>query len=79
MHNDEEKEVHFYGHSMSSADRDIIRLLIEGENTKTKNIFRKDHEEDRASMIKNLAIILTPNGLIKRMGGRNPTIELISI
>ena len=77
--NDEEKEVHFYGHSMSPADGDIIRLLIEGENTKTKIYYRKDHEEDRASMIKNLAIILTPNGLIKRMGGRNPTIELISI
>lgn len=75
----QEKEVHFYGHSMSPADGDIIRLLIEGEHTRTKIYYRKDHEEDRASMIKNLAIILTPNGLIKRMGGKNPTIELISI
>lgn len=75
----EKKEVHFYGHSLSPADGDIIKLLIEGENTKSKIYYRKGYEQDRANMIKNLAIILSPNGLISRMGGLNPTIELIAI
>lgn len=77
--NVEEKEVHFYGHSLSPADGDIIKLLIEAENTRTKIYYRRNHEEDRADMVKNLAVILTPNGLIKRMGGLNPTIELIPV
>lgn len=77
--NIESKEVHIYGHSLSPADGDIIKLLIESENTKTKIYYRKGYEQERANMIKNLAMILTPNGLISRVGGHNPTIEFISV
>lgn len=77
--NPEAKEIHFYGHSFSPADGDIIKLLIQAENTKTIIYYRHDYESDRASIIKNLALILTPNDLIKRAGGNNPTIEFIPV
>lgn len=34
----EEKEIYFFGHSLSPADGDVIKLLIECENAKTPGI-----------------------------------------
>lgn len=64
---------------MPTVDGDIIKLLIEDDNTKIKIYYRKNNECDGAEMIKVLAVILTPNGLINRMRGASPSIELIPV
>lgn len=68
------KTVHFYGHSMSPADGDILKTLICAPNTSTIIYYREGHEEERAEMIKNLAVVLTPEELIRRTGEHDGTI-----
>lgn len=70
-----EKHIYFYGHSMSPADGDIIKSLLLSENSVSTIFYRKGHEEERAGMIQNLAVVLSPDELIRRTGGANPSIE----
>ncbi len=73
------KEVYFYGHSMSPADGDVIKRLICSDKTKTTIFYRKNHERERAEMIKNLAIVLTPEELIKRTGGKDASLVFVAV
>lgn len=76
---EKQKEIYFYGHSMSPADGDIIKTLMCCPRAKTTIFYRKGHEEERAEMIKNLAIVLTPEELIKRTGEHGGTITFEAI
>ncbi len=69
----------FYGHSMSPADGDIIRELVTAPNTRTMICYRKDHEEERSEMIRNLAVVMTPTELIRLTGEPNPLIVFIPV
>lgn len=73
------KNIYFYGHSMSPADGDILKSLILCPEAKTTIFYRKGHEEERAGMIQNLAVVLTPEELIKRTGGKDPLIEFVEV
>ena len=73
------REIYFYGHSMTPADGDILKQLIGAPNTKTFIYYRKDYEKDRAEMIQNLAVVLTPAELIKITGGDEPSLQFVPI
>ena len=66
-----------YGHSLGMADGDILQLFIMCDKVKTV-IFYYD-EEDRADKIKNLAMVLGPDNLIKLTGGKNPRVQFKKI
>ena len=74
-----EREVFFYGHSMSPADGDILKAIIKSPNTKCHILYRKGHNEDRAEMVKNLAVVLGPEELIKRTGNGTATIFFMEV
>lgn len=69
--------IYIYGHSLAPADGDVLGKFILAPNTKTK-IYYID-ELDRAEKIRNLAIILGPDKLIKLTGGVNPSITFEEI
>lgn len=69
----EDNIVYIYGHSLGPADGDVLKQFIQMENTST--VVYCLNEFDRAEKIKNLAVILGPDNLIKLTGGINPSIE----
>lgn len=73
MEDCEDVNILIYGHSLGTSDGDVLRVFLLHENAKV-TIFYYD-EIDRAEKIKNLAIILGPNNLIKLTGGNNPRIQ----
>lgn len=62
-----QKHLYFYGHSFSPADGDVIKKLITNPYTDTTIYYRKGVETDRARIIQNLAVILTPDELLNRI------------
>ncbi len=70
---DQENMVYIYGHSLGASDGDVLKKFILKENTKVY-IYYYD-ELDRATKIRNLAIILGPDTLIEKTGGNNPVIQ----
>lgn len=75
LSNENDNLIYIYGHSLAPADGDILRQFILHDNVKVK-IFYYD-EFDRGEKVRNLAIILGPNELIKKTGGMNPVIEFV--
>lgn len=75
---DKELNSFFYGHSMSPADGDTIKKFILATESAHTTIFYLD-ERDRAEKVRNLAIILGPDELIRRTSGNTATIEFIQI
>lgn len=73
----DENMVYIYGHSLAPADGDVLGKFILAPNTKTTIYYI--NELDRADKIKNLAIILGPDKLIKLTGGINPAITFEEI
>ena len=69
-----DKTVYFYGHSMSPADGAVLKTLICAPKTSTVIFYRDGHEDERAEMIKNLAVVLQPEELIQRTGEKEGTI-----
>lgn len=65
--------IHIYGHSCAPSDGDILRKFLLIENAK-KIIYCVD-EIDRADKIRNLAIVLEPDNLIKITSGENPELS----
>ena len=59
------------------VDGDVIKAFVSAKNASTE-IYYLD-EEDRADKVKNLAIILGPNELIKLAGGTKPRITFVKI
>lgn len=74
---DETMHVTIYGHSLAPSDGDVIKAFVSAKNASTE-IYYLD-EEDRADKVKNLAIILGPNELIKLAGGTKPRITFVKI
>lgn len=72
----EESNIYFYGHSLSRADKDILKDLILCENVKI-TIFHHDDEAYR-SQITNLVDVIGQDKLIEKVYGGNPTIVFIS-
>ena len=66
--------IYIIGHSLSETDKDILKLLINMDKTKT-TIFYHD-QETLGNYISNLVKILTEEELIKRVHGKNATIIL---
>lgn len=75
MKKESENMIFIFGHSLAPADGDILRQFILNDNVKVK-IYYYD-EFDRGEKVKNLAIILGPDELIKKAGGLNPVIEFV--
>ncbi len=71
-----ENLIYIYGHSLAPADGDILRQFILCDNVKVKIYYY--NEFDRGEKVKNLALILGPDELIKRAGGVNPVIEFVN-
>lgn len=69
----EENNIIIYGHSLGPADGDVLREFIMHDKVKVTIFYYDDF--DRAEKIKNLAIILEPDNLIKLTGGSNPVIS----
>lgn len=61
------ENIYVFGHSFGTSDGDVLRKLLLYRNVKT-TIYYHD-EIDRAEKIKNLAMILGPDNLIKLTGG----------
>ncbi len=68
---------YIYGHSLSPADGDTLSYFLMSKNVFTTIFYR--NEKDRADMVKNLAIILGPDELIKRVGKKDCSIAFEQI
>ncbi len=69
----EDSTVYIYGHSLGATDGDVLRKFILNDHVRVKIYYYS--ETDRAEKIKNLAVVLEPDNLIKLTGGSNPVIE----
>ncbi len=67
--------VSIYGHSLAPADGDVIKDFVVCPQVYTFVYYRDEY--DRAEKIKNLAIILGPQEIIKLAGGPSPKIMFI--
>lgn len=72
----EESNIYFYGHSLSRADKDILRDLILCKNIKITIFYHSD--EAYRSQITNLVDVIGQNKLIEKVYGGSPTIVFIS-
>ena len=70
-------EIYFYGHSLASTDKDVLKSLIDNPITKI-HIFYPDKKE-MAKQIKNLILIIGKASLIHMTRGINRKIEFIQI
>lgn len=68
-----ENNIFIYGHSLGQTDGDVLKAFILSDNVHVKIFYY--NETDRAEKIKNLAVVLGPDNLIKLTGGSNPVIE----
>ena len=75
MKNEKDNKVYIYGHSLGETDGDVLTEFILADNCETTIFYY--NEFDRAEKIKNLAIILKPNNLIRMMSGSNPKLVLM--
>lgn len=69
---EDNNEIFIYGHSLAPSDGDILRKFILKDNIKTTIYYY--NEIDRAEKVRNLAVVLEPDNLIKLTGGTNPAI-----
>lgn len=65
----EDKEVHIYGHSLDISDKDILKEIIETENTNTIIYYYNEIAYDQ--QIINLIKILGKDNLLKRVYNKN--------
>ena len=64
--------IYFYGHSLSRADKDILRNLILCKSTRIIIFYHND--EAYRSQITNLVDVIGQDNLIEKVYGSNPTI-----
>lgn len=67
--------VHIYGHSLAPSDGDVLRKFLLCKNTVT-SIYCYD-EVDRADKIRNLAVVLGPDNLIKLTSKQSASINFV--
>lgn len=67
-----ESNIYFYGHSLSRADKDILRNLILCKSTRIIIFYHND--EAYRSQITNLVDVIGQDKLIEKVYGSNPTI-----
>lgn len=72
MNSSDNNSIVVFGHSFGQADGDILRDFFMHEKAKVTIFYY--NEFDRAEKIKNLAVILGPDNLIKSTGGSEPKI-----
>ncbi len=76
--NDEEKNlIYIFGHSLAPADGDILRQFMLNDKANIDVEIYYYDEVDRCEKVKNLAIILGPDNLIKLTGGIKPVIKFV--
>ncbi len=72
MDKEKNNEIFIYGHSLAPSDGDILRSFLLKEHVMTTIFYY--NELDRAEKVRNLAVVLGPDNLIKFTGGVNPAI-----
>lgn len=72
VESNEESNLYFYGHSLSRADKDILRDLILCENIKVHIFYHSD--DAYRSQITNLVDVIGQDKLIEKVYGSNATI-----
>ncbi len=71
--------LYIFGHSLDITDKDILRDLILNDNVNTTIYFylRNGSKEDLGNKIANLSKVIGQDELIKRTGGKNPSIKFV--
>lgn len=77
MNNDSKNNIYIYGHSLGLSDGDVLRTFI--LHKKVRVFIYYYDELDRAHKIRNLALILGPDNLIKLTGGISPVIQFETV
>lgn len=67
--------VYFFGHSLDTVDKDIITALILNNNVRTTIFYH--NEETHARLIANLVKNIGVEEVVKRTGGKKPTILFV--
>ena len=75
--NEEDLTIHIYGHSCAQSDGDVLKKFLQIENSKV--IIYYIDERDRAEKVKNLAVVLEPDELIKLTSGSDPHIRFYMV
>lgn len=68
----DENKIYIFGHSLDVTDKDILKELIEFENTITTIFYC--NKSVYAQQIANLVKIIGPDELTRKVSGENPTI-----
>lgn len=67
-------KLYFFGHSLSPADGDVIRLLVTNEMAYTTIYYRTNQQGELESLVQNMAFVLGREKFVSLAGGSKPRI-----